>query len=152
MLSSRSVSKSEPSKKLVRSRQTLLAACFMLVSCLAYSLTLMMKDIFPSEMSVDFHKTTPCYTPVDRNLSGQFYSLHLSTKFKESIWPSWQLIYLLTSLVIYVCMCVCVCVYIYIVTCYATDTSDHQMYYVGVLDHFWTTIVRVTHCWHRSDW
>jgi hypothetical protein len=36
----------------------LLAVCFMLVSCLAYFSALKMVTACPSEMSVDFHRTT----------------------------------------------------------------------------------------------
>jgi hypothetical protein len=43
----------------------LLPACFMLVSCLAYSSTLKMEVVCSSEMSVDFHQTLQCYTPED---------------------------------------------------------------------------------------
>jgi hypothetical protein len=36
----------------------MLATCFMLVSCMAYSSTLQKGAAFSSEMSVDFHRTT----------------------------------------------------------------------------------------------
>jgi hypothetical protein len=44
----------------------LLAACFMMVSCLAYSWTLKMEGICPSETSVDFHRTRWRHIPEDR--------------------------------------------------------------------------------------
>jgi hypothetical protein len=40
-----------------------LATCFMLVSCLAYSLTLKMEAAYSSENSVDFQRTTRRYFP-----------------------------------------------------------------------------------------
>jgi hypothetical protein len=45
-----------------------LAACFMLVSYLSYSLTLKMGAICSSETSVDFHRTTQLYTREDITL------------------------------------------------------------------------------------
>jgi hypothetical protein len=53
---------------LFRKVLALLAACFMLVSCTAYSSTLKMEAICSSEMSVDFHRTTWRYIPEDRIL------------------------------------------------------------------------------------
>jgi hypothetical protein len=47
---------------------TLLAAWFMLVSCLSYYSTLNMKAIYSSEMSVDFQQITWRYIPEDRTL------------------------------------------------------------------------------------
>jgi hypothetical protein len=44
------------------------AACLMLVSCMAFSLTLKVEMICSSEMSLDFHQTTQCYIPEDRTL------------------------------------------------------------------------------------
>jgi hypothetical protein len=46
----------------------LLATCFMLVSCLAYSSTLKMEARCFSETSVDFQRTTRRYIPEDRTL------------------------------------------------------------------------------------
>jgi hypothetical protein len=46
----------------------LLAACFMLVSFLAYSSTLMRQAIRYSETFVEFHRTTQCFITQDRNL------------------------------------------------------------------------------------
>jgi hypothetical protein len=46
----------------------LLATWFMLVSCLAYSSTLMMKVTSSSETLVDLQWTTLCYIPEDRTL------------------------------------------------------------------------------------
>jgi hypothetical protein len=40
------------------SSRALTSVCFMLVSCLAYSLTLKMESICSPEMSVGFHLTT----------------------------------------------------------------------------------------------
>jgi hypothetical protein len=45
-----------------------LDACFMLVSCLAYSSTLKMEVTCSSGMSVDFHHNTWRYIPEDRTL------------------------------------------------------------------------------------
>jgi hypothetical protein len=42
--------------------------CFMLVSCLPYSLTSKMEAAFSSETSVDFQQITWRYTPDDRTL------------------------------------------------------------------------------------
>jgi hypothetical protein len=44
------------------------AACFMLVSCLAYSSILKMEAIRSSETSIDFHRTTRHYIREDRTL------------------------------------------------------------------------------------
>jgi hypothetical protein len=55
-------SKSKPSKK-----PALLASCFTLFSCLAYSLTLKVEVIWSSETSDDFQWTAWHYTPKDRN-------------------------------------------------------------------------------------
>jgi hypothetical protein len=46
----------------------LFAACFMLVSCLAYFSTLEMEAVFSSKMSVGFDQITWCYIPEDRTL------------------------------------------------------------------------------------
>jgi hypothetical protein len=48
--------------------QDMLAACFILVSCLAYSSTLKMETTCSSETSVDFHRTTLRYIPKHRTL------------------------------------------------------------------------------------
>jgi hypothetical protein len=50
------------------SKQSLLATCFMLISCLVYSLTLMMEMTCSSETSVDFQWMTQHYIPEDRIL------------------------------------------------------------------------------------
>jgi hypothetical protein len=47
---------------------TLIATCFTLVSCSAYSLTLNTEVIFSSETSVCFQRITWRYIPVDRTL------------------------------------------------------------------------------------
>jgi hypothetical protein len=75
------------SKRQVAGR-ALLAACFLLVSCLAYSLTVKMETICSSETSVDFHRTTWRYIPEDRTLRSpavrtstptSIYLLHIET-------------------------------------------------------------------------
>jgi hypothetical protein len=52
------------------------ATCFILVSCLAYSLTLKMRATCSSEMLVDLHLATWHYIPEDRTLQNNS-SLHL---------------------------------------------------------------------------
>jgi hypothetical protein len=52
----------------VKERYVLLATRFILVSCLAYSYTLKMEATHSSETSVDFQRTTLCYTPKDITL------------------------------------------------------------------------------------
>jgi hypothetical protein len=54
--------------KQAASRTTLLAACYMLVSCLAYSSALRMEATYSSGKYVDFHRTTRLYIREDRNL------------------------------------------------------------------------------------
>jgi hypothetical protein len=49
-------------------RREVLATCFTLVSCLAYSSTLKMEVTCSSETSVDFQRTTQRYIPKDRNI------------------------------------------------------------------------------------
>jgi hypothetical protein len=49
-------------------RQALLAICFMLVSCLAYSSTLKMVAACSSETSVDFQRIAWYYIPDGRTL------------------------------------------------------------------------------------
>jgi hypothetical protein len=46
----------------------LLPTCFILVSCFAYSSTLKMEMMWPSETLVDFLQTTWHYCPEDRTL------------------------------------------------------------------------------------
>jgi hypothetical protein len=46
----------------------LLAACFMLVSCLAYSSTLKMEAICSSKMQDEFQRTAQHYIPESRTL------------------------------------------------------------------------------------
>jgi hypothetical protein len=48
--------------------QALLATCFTLVSCLAYSSTLMMEATCFPETSTDFQRITLRYIPEDRTL------------------------------------------------------------------------------------
>jgi hypothetical protein len=52
----------------LRVAEALLATCFMLVSCSAYSSTLKMKAIFSSEMSLDFQWTILHHIPGDSTL------------------------------------------------------------------------------------
>jgi hypothetical protein len=47
--------------------EALLATCFMLVSCLAYSSTLKMEATSSSKMSDDFQQIAWHYIPEDRN-------------------------------------------------------------------------------------
>jgi hypothetical protein len=49
-------------------RFALFAACYMLVSCLAYSSTLNMRTIYPSEISLNFHRTARRHILEDRHL------------------------------------------------------------------------------------
>jgi hypothetical protein len=65
-------------------RFALLAACFMLVSCLAYTSTLKMEVICSSETSVGFHRTTQCYNPKDRILLLTRHSFR-HAKVKENL-------------------------------------------------------------------
>jgi hypothetical protein len=46
----------------------MLATCFMVVSCLAFSLTMKMEATGSSEMPVDFQWTMQCYISEDRTL------------------------------------------------------------------------------------
>jgi hypothetical protein len=48
--------------------EALLATCFTMVSCLAYSLTLKMEAICSFVMSVDFQRTTRRHVSEDRTL------------------------------------------------------------------------------------
>jgi hypothetical protein len=59
--------------------QTELATCFMLVSCLAYSLALKMEVTCSSETLADFQLTTQHYIPED------------GTRHKKCIWKIWSL-------------------------------------------------------------
>jgi hypothetical protein len=52
----------------MKQSQALSSSCFMLVSCLAYSLSLKMEVTCSTETSVDFQWTTHCYIPGDRTL------------------------------------------------------------------------------------
>jgi hypothetical protein len=49
-----------------RNQRALFAACFTLVSCLAYTSTLKMEETCSSETSVDFQQTTLSNIPEDR--------------------------------------------------------------------------------------
>jgi hypothetical protein len=62
------VRKSPGKRLLERPKQSLLAACFMLDSYLAYYSTLKMKAVCSSETSIDFQRTTWRYIPEDRLL------------------------------------------------------------------------------------
>jgi hypothetical protein len=57
-----------------QARRDLLAAFFMLVSCMAYSLTLKMEAIHSSEMLLEFHWITWRYISEDRILQIKFCS------------------------------------------------------------------------------
>jgi hypothetical protein len=48
-----------------------LATCWMLISCLAYSLALKMEITYSSEILVNFQWTTWYYIPEDRTLNGK---------------------------------------------------------------------------------
>jgi hypothetical protein len=48
-----------------RVKEALIATCFMLVSCLAYFLTLKMETTGSSKTSVEFQQTTKHYIPDD---------------------------------------------------------------------------------------
>jgi hypothetical protein len=68
--------KNKPSKK-----PDLLATCFTLVSCLAYSSTLTMEAICSSETSVDFQRTARRYISKDRTLYFRdVWSVQIKTK------------------------------------------------------------------------
>jgi hypothetical protein len=54
-----------------------LPRAFMVVSCLAYSLTLKMEAICYSDTLVNFQRTTQHYIPEDRTLQPLFYSAFL---------------------------------------------------------------------------
>jgi hypothetical protein len=58
--------------------EALLAVCFMLLSCLAYSLTLKMVAICSPETFVDFHQTTLNYILEDRTFEA-LYNLLFNT-------------------------------------------------------------------------
>jgi hypothetical protein len=60
----------QPSKKPARSQFAVLASCVMLVSCLAYSLTLKMEAVLSSETAMDFYRTTRRYIPEDSKVKG----------------------------------------------------------------------------------
>jgi hypothetical protein len=55
----------------------LLAVCFMLIPCWAYSLTLKMEAICSSRTSVDFYRTIWCYIPKDK--SSSFFHMNMKT-------------------------------------------------------------------------
>jgi hypothetical protein len=55
----------ESQLKSQRNMSPLLATCFTLVSCLAYSLALKMGATHSSETPADFQQTTQCYIPED---------------------------------------------------------------------------------------
>jgi hypothetical protein len=65
--------------------QTLLATCFKLVSCFAYSSALKREAACSSEMSVDFRRTTRHYIPEDRALRN-----HRCENFKSCIQNKWS--------------------------------------------------------------
>jgi hypothetical protein len=53
----------------------LLAACLMMVSCVAYSSTLKMETLCSSETSVDFHRTTWLYIIDEKKNNPSNYNL-----------------------------------------------------------------------------
>jgi hypothetical protein len=70
-----------------KQHQSLLANCFMLVSCMAYSSTLKMETRCSSETSSDFHLTAERYVLEDATLQYQselFWSLFCELCVQES--------------------------------------------------------------------
>jgi hypothetical protein len=63
-----------------RTRFVLLAASFVLVSCLAYFSTLKMGAIYFSETSFDFHRTAQFYIPED----GTFHPQYMFFPYREN--------------------------------------------------------------------
>jgi hypothetical protein len=59
--------------------------CFSLVSCLAYSSTLMMEAACSSETSVDFQWTTQCYIPEDRAHNNRCWNNLKSNRMKNCL-------------------------------------------------------------------
>jgi hypothetical protein len=64
---------------------SLLATCFTLVSCLAYSSTMKMEATCSSETSVDFQRTTRHYIPEDKTLLKHCYRLSLERHKKSFV-------------------------------------------------------------------
>jgi hypothetical protein len=64
----------------------LLATCFMLVSCMAYFLTLKMEAICSSKTLVDSQQTAQCYVPEDRVLLKFGFIKFLREKTKLSLY------------------------------------------------------------------
>jgi hypothetical protein len=58
--------------------EALLASCFMLVSCFAYSSTWKMEKTCSSETSVDLQQIMWCYIPEDRTLHNNCYEIFKS--------------------------------------------------------------------------
>jgi hypothetical protein len=75
---------SHPSSGRLIASRALLAVCCVLVSCVAYSLTLKMEAIYFSEMVVDFHHITQHYIPEDRTLQSYCYE---NLKSKKGVHP-----------------------------------------------------------------
>jgi hypothetical protein len=80
----------ETSRKYAAIR-VLLAACFMLVSCLAYASTQKMEAVYHSEMSADIQQPSQLYIPEDRNFhSPCMSSLRIPILY---VLPQWWLSY-----------------------------------------------------------
>jgi hypothetical protein len=72
--------------------KSLLAASFMLISCLAYSLIPKMEATCVSASSVDFQRTTRGYIAEDRNLQATFdlvclFSFLMKGRYPVARWP-----------------------------------------------------------------
>jgi hypothetical protein len=61
----------------VASSEALLAASFMLVSCLDYSSVVQMEAKCSSETSTEFQRTAPRYVPEDRTLQDSRFLLRI---------------------------------------------------------------------------
>jgi hypothetical protein len=72
--------KTKSSKKLA-----LLAACFVLISCLAYSLTVKIEVTCYSKMLVDFQWTVEHYIPEDKILHNDWYEYFNPYEYIHSI-------------------------------------------------------------------
>jgi hypothetical protein len=87
-------------RRINRARTLGFAACFILVSRLAYSSTFTIEEIYFSETSVDFQGTTWCYILEDKTLQNNYFLSHLKIKcFTPHIWISSSSILLLLSII-----------------------------------------------------
>lgn len=62
--------------------EALITTCFILISCVAYSVTMKMKATYSSIKSADFQRTAQRYTPEDKivkNIFKENYSSDLNT-------------------------------------------------------------------------